>query len=96
MRNRHTYHAASFKVSKELMKGIMKIFIEELEPIRDKKGIISSLPLMLITKEEISHMAKNGGNPLGIKEEDGPLLCKLLLNRELLNFTFNTDHDIWR
>jgi hypothetical protein len=81
MRNRHTYNAASFKVSKELMKVIMKIFIEELEPIRDKKGITCSLPLMLITKEEISHMSKNGGNPLGIKEEDGPLLCELLPNR---------------
>jgi hypothetical protein len=43
----------------------------------------SSLPFQLITKEETSYFSKNGSNPLGITEEDGPLFRKLLYDQGL-------------
>lgn len=52
------------------------MFIEELGPLRGTRGVVVSLPMMFITADEVIHMSKNGGNPLGLKVEDCPLLRK--------------------
>jgi hypothetical protein len=36
------------------------------------------MPMMIINKDEIAHMSKNGGNALGLKEDDGPLIRKIV------------------
>jgi hypothetical protein len=83
IQNRVSWCAISTKVNSALLKEIMKIFLVEVEPIRNLKGFGTSLPIQLITKEEISHFSKNGGNPLGITEEDGPLFRKLLHDQSI-------------
>lgn len=66
------------------MVKINELYIETFEPLHtvDQRfwshddDILMSFPMMFITKDDISHMKKNGGNPLGLKVEDGPLLSK--------------------
>jgi hypothetical protein len=89
IQNRVSWEPITTKVNSTLMKEIMKIFLLEIEPIRNLKGFRASLPFQLITKEEISHFSKNGGNPLGITEEDGPLFRKLLYDQGLSGSRFN-------
>lgn len=67
------------------MMKLNELYIEEFEPLHalDQRfwsyddDTLMSFPMMFITKDDIIHMAKNGGNPLGLKVEDGPLLSKL-------------------
>lgn len=75
---RVTFSTATFKVSAVLLKEIMKIYMLEIEPIRNLKGMIASIPMQLITKDEISNFANNGGNAFGIDPDDGPLLRKVI------------------
>lgn len=70
------YETATFKLDADLMKEITNIYMEETEKIRHLKGMISALPMQIITKAEIAHFQKNGGNCLGIDPDDGPLMCK--------------------
>jgi hypothetical protein len=55
------------------MKQLANMFVEEVEGIRHVKRLIASYVVQPITKAEIEKFSKNGGNALGIKEEDGPL-----------------------
>lgn len=73
---RETYTTATFKNSAELQVKILDIFHEEVEGIKDAKGILPALVMQPITKDMISHFPKRGGNALGIVESDGPLICK--------------------
>lgn len=54
----------------------MEIYLTEIEPLREAEGMLPSLVIQVISKAEISKMTKNGGNALGLKEVDGPLLCE--------------------
>ena len=83
IQNRVSWEPITTKINSALMKEIMKIFLLEIEPIRNLKGFGTSLPFQLITKEEISHFSNNGGNALGITEEGGPLFRKLLYGQGL-------------
>ena len=47
-----------------------------MELVREAEGIQASFVMMVISKAEISKMAKNGGNNFGLKETDGSLLCE--------------------
>jgi hypothetical protein len=49
--------------------------MEEMESIRGVWGLLPSLICQIITREEIRNFGKNGGNAIGIREGDGPLLC---------------------
>lgn len=62
--------------SEKMIKTINEMFLEEFGPLRGITGVVLSLPLMFISKDEVLHMTKNGGNPLGLKVEDCPLLRK--------------------
>jgi hypothetical protein len=66
------------------MLKLNELYIEEFEPLHslDQRfwsyddDILMSFPMMFITQDDMIHMAKNGGNPLGLKPEDGPLLSE--------------------
>jgi hypothetical protein len=83
IQNRVSWGPITTKANSALMKEVMKMLLLEIEPIRNLKGLGSSLPFQLITKEETSYFSKNGSNPLGITEEDGPLFRKLLYDQGL-------------
>jgi len=68
------YETATIKVDANLIRDIIDIYISEMEPVRHMKGFGGGYVLQLITKDEISHMSKNGGNCLGLKVEDAPLM----------------------
>lgn len=57
------------------MSKLVDIFISEADPIKDVPGVLPSIVMQLLTKDEIALFSKNGGNSLGISKEDGPLLC---------------------
>lgn len=52
----------------------MDIFIEESEAVGYVEGIVPNMSFQLLNREEISLMQKNGGNCLGIKAKDWPLI----------------------
>lgn len=64
----------TFKVSAKLLSKIVDIFLEEIQPILGVKDVIPSIVLQPINKDEIHLFGKNGGNCLGIKDGDGPLI----------------------
>jgi Berberine and berberine like len=56
------------------MQKLISIFIEESESIKHLKDCVPSTVFQAITLDEISHMSRRGGNCLGIKSDDAPLL----------------------
>ena len=76
---RETYTTATFKNDPTLQVKILDIFVQEVNRVKDAKDLLPALVMQPITKPMISHFSKNGGNALGIDEEDGPLICKSLL-----------------
>lgn len=75
--DRSSFSALSLKnPSVEMIKKLHDIFLEEVASLQAMDGVVASLPLMFITKDEVLHMSKNGGNPLGLEIEDCPLLRK--------------------
>ena len=56
------------------MQKLISIFIEESTSIKHIKNVLPSTVFQAITADEISHMSKNGGNCLGLKISDAPLL----------------------
>ena len=77
---RETYTTATFRIDPTLQVKILDIFVQEVDRIKDAKGLLPALVMQPITKPMISHFSKKGGNALGIHEEDGPLICKSLLH----------------
>jgi hypothetical protein len=68
------YETATFHFDVGLQKEIVKIYVSEIEKVRHYPDLMSCLPMQIITKAEIAHFQKNGGNCLGIDPDDGPLL----------------------
>jgi hypothetical protein len=87
--HRQTYVTTSFKVDTLMLTKTMEIFMSEIDPVRNFKGILPALVLQVLSKEEISHFSKNGGNSLGITEDDGPLSRKLLISCLVLLFIYH-------
>lgn len=59
------------------MKDILDIYTTDLEPILNIEGFLPSLVFQPLQLAVISNFKKNGGNALGISEDDGPLISKL-------------------
>ena len=74
MQTRQQWATVTFKVSGKLLSKIVDIFLEEIQPILRVEDVIPSIVLQPINKDEIHLFGKNGGNCLGIKDEDGPLI----------------------
>jgi len=71
---RESYWTATFRISREMLQVIVDIWKEEIEPIKEVEGLIPALVYQPMTSDVTSRFAKNGGNCLGIKESEGPLL----------------------
>ncbi len=71
-----TFNTATFKVNAAFLKEAMRIFFSEVEPARHVPGFGAAMSMQTIARDEIAQFTRNGGNALGIKEEDGPLTRK--------------------
>ncbi|KAF7197662.1 FAD-dependent monooxygenase CTB5 [Pseudocercospora fuligena] len=71
---RETCWSHNFILTKEVMSKCLDIFEEELESVKDVEGIVPVMLFQPFTTAVIKHFARNGGNALGITDEDGPLL----------------------
>ncbi|KAK5109863.1 hypothetical protein LTR62_006470 [Meristemomyces frigidus] len=70
---RQNWWTLTFKNNAEILKIAHKIHAEEVEAIKDVAGLVAPMVAQPITLDVIRLFSKNGGNPLGMKEEDGPL-----------------------
>ncbi|KAI7220162.1 hypothetical protein KC333_g2543 [Hortaea werneckii] len=75
---RETYWTATYKVDLDLLQYMVKEYQTQTNKILDVAGLEPSFVLQIITTDELNHMARNGGNALGLSEEEGGPL--LLLN----------------
>ena len=71
---RNIYGTFSFRPSIELHKGILEIFQEEFNKIKHIEDMQPNVVMHPLSRQTISQMSKNGGNALGLKEDDGPLV----------------------
>ena len=69
----------TFKADKELLSKILDLFIEAIEPVKNLAGLFPSFVLQPVTQIARANRNKNGGNPFGITEEDGPLISQCSL-----------------
>jgi hypothetical protein len=63
------------KIDVELMSKLIDVFLEETHEIKNIPGCQPSTNNQLITKHHIALAEESGGNPMGLKVEDGPLMC---------------------
>ncbi|KAL9018438.1 MAG: hypothetical protein Q9185_004281 [Variospora sp. 1 TL-2023] len=71
---RQTYRSVTFKNNAEIQQRVFDIFFEEMDPIKDLTGIVPALAMQPISKSVIALFSKNGGNALGLADEEGPFL----------------------
>lgn len=71
---RQSWSSATFKIDSILMSSLVDIYIAEIDAIKHVSGLLPSLIMQIITRDEILAFQRNGGNVLGITDEDGPLL----------------------
>lgn len=64
------------KFSSSLISKVVDMLMLEVEPIKRVPGLSAMVGVQFITKADISHFSKNGGNAIGIAEDDGPLVSK--------------------
>lgn len=72
--NRNIYGTFTFSPSIELHDKILEIFKEEFDKIKHIEGMQPNVVMHPFSRRALSRMSKNGGNSLGLKEEDGPLV----------------------
>ncbi|KAL4880336.1 hypothetical protein BJY04DRAFT_191638 [Aspergillus karnatakaensis] len=70
---RNIWRTATLKVDAELISDVFDIFLSNIHPYTTIPNLLLSTNLQLLTKHEIGLFARNGGNALGIRPEDGPL-----------------------
>ncbi|KAI7201537.1 hypothetical protein KC316_g672 [Hortaea werneckii] len=75
-----TYWTATYKLDRDLLQYMVAEYQTQTNKILDVAGLGPSFVLQIITADELRHMSRNGGNALGLSEEEGPLL--------LLNIAF--------
>ncbi|KAI7536095.1 hypothetical protein KC331_g11658 [Hortaea werneckii] len=84
---RETYWTATYKVNLDLLQYMVAEYQTQTNKILDVAGLGPSFVLQIIRADELRHMTRNGGNALGLSEEEGPLL---LLN---IAFWWNSSAD---
>ena len=71
---RESYWTATFKLDTDFVTYLTNLFFSEIDPIKGALGVLPVLVLQVIPTSTIEQMQKNGGNPLGLKPSDGPLV----------------------
>jgi FAD/FMN-containing dehydrogenase len=84
---RETFRTVTFRNSAPLIKQIIAIFTEEVNPILSVPGLMPAFAFQPISLNTIEQMAHDGGNALGLAPDDGPLA---LMN---LNFAWSDAAD---
>jgi FAD/FMN-containing dehydrogenase len=74
---RNTYATFTYQPTEELDTALFKIFEEGLEKAKHIPGIVAFMPLQPLSRHTISQMSHRGGNSLGLKESDSPLVVYL-------------------
>lgn len=74
---RNTYTTFTYQPTEELDAALFQIFEEGLEKVKHVPGIVAFMPLQPLSKRAISRMSLRGGNSLGLKESDWPLVIYL-------------------
>lgn len=82
---RNIYGTFTFRPSIELHEKILEIFQEEFNKIKHIEEMQPNVVMHPFSRQTISQMSKHGGNALGLKEEDGPLV--------ILNFAGRWKHE---
>ncbi|KAI3047264.1 hypothetical protein CBS147352_6895 [Aspergillus niger] len=82
---RESYWTGTVQLDYDLATNITNMFKQELVPIQNVTGIVPALVWQVISTNTMEHMAKNGGNALGLDPKDGPLL--------LINLAFMWDDE---
>lgn len=68
-----------------IMSDILDIFTAELEPILNISSFLPSLVFQPLQIAVLRNFDKNGGNALGLRESDGPLISECAPDAESLN-----------
>lgn len=71
---RESYWTATFKATREMAQILLDVYLEEVEKIKHVEGTVPALIYQAVTTDMIARFSRNGGNCLGIEEEDGPLM----------------------
>ncbi|TKX20350.1 FAD-binding domain-containing protein 44 [Elsinoe australis] len=75
---REYFYVMTMKMDEELNGVAKDLFFDLVESVAGVKGGFTAMTLQAITVAQMGHMGKNGGNPLGLKSEGGPLTLILL------------------
>ncbi|KPI37037.1 Bifunctional solanapyrone synthase [Cyphellophora attinorum] len=65
---RETFYGITFKLSLEMLHITRDIFFNEVRSVANVTGVAPIMLFQGITSEQVNHMAKRGGNPLGVGE----------------------------
>jgi hypothetical protein len=71
---RNSWTALTFKLDLDFLSKLWEIFISEAETVSHVPNVVPGMTLQPLNREEISLFNKNGGNCLGIEENDWPLV----------------------
>jgi hypothetical protein len=75
---RQSFWTFTMKLDKELATTTKDIFFEELPAIVDAENLLPAVSLQVITEPILEKMATRGGNALGLRAKDGPLMNVLV------------------
>ncbi|QKX59142.1 uncharacterized protein TRUGW13939_06274 [Talaromyces rugulosus] len=76
---RQSYWTATFHLDLRLAQGISDLWVQILDPIKDKvAGVIPVLTFQIITTSMMEHMGDKNGNSLGLEHEKEPLMLVAL------------------
>ncbi|KAH7141930.1 hypothetical protein EDB81DRAFT_948217 [Dactylonectria macrodidyma] len=75
---REMYYSITAKVDRQLLQFAQDLYFETVVDVADIPGILPTLVVQGITIPQLKKMEQNGGNPLGIKADDGPFFLILM------------------
>jgi hypothetical protein len=74
---RNQWFTSTFKVDADFISKIWDTIIQEADLFRlERPTTLISSNIQLLSKKQIAHDHKNGGNAFGLNPDDGPLICK--------------------
>jgi len=72
---RQSYWTATFRLDRALAQNNLDLWMQEVDPIKKNvTGFVPVLTFQVITMSMIQHMGDEGGNALGLEDEEAPLM----------------------
>ncbi|KAJ4250221.1 hypothetical protein NW762_012036 [Fusarium torreyae] len=75
---REMYYSVTTKVDKGLLQFAQDYLYKTVPKVANVRGLIPALVVQGITVPQLRKMEQNGGNPLGLKADEGPFLLYVL------------------